>query len=289
MTCVPHTSGKLTYHCPLVRWYVNLPLMQIVLGILANAGGVGKTTLAVHLAYEVSKLGHPVAILDLDPQRSLDVFCGLEPVDSQDSLVTVFSKDFKGQWPLVETWQGSRVQVCQGHPYMSSMSDQLVTRRRGEYALADRLRKYPLTHDLVIIDCPATLGMLATNALAASTHLLVPVQLEMKSAFGAAGLIEWCIEVSDELELNPRPPILGIVPCMYDSKTAIHRQILQQLPEITSQLSVTLYPRVRDSKEFKNASAVGLPLQKYRPNHPAVEDFKVLSKDIDRLIQDAKG
>lgn len=263
--------------------------MQIVLGILANAGGVGKSTLAVHIAYELGQLGRKVAILDLDPQRSLDVFCGLEPVDSQESLVNVLSKDFKGQWPLINIWDSDSIQVCQGHPSMSSMSDQLVTRRRGEYALADRLRKHPLTHDVVIIDCPATLGMLAVNALAASTHLLVPVQLEMKSSFGAAGLIEWCIEVAEELELNPRPPILGMVPCMYDSDTAIHRQIYHQLPDVASQLSVKLYPSVRDSKEFKNASAVGLPLQKYRPRHPAKEDFKALCKDIDGLIQYAKG
>lgn len=263
--------------------------MQIVIGILSNAGGVGKSTLAIHLAYEISSQGYSVAILDLDPQRSLDIFCGIEPIGIDESLVHVLSKGFNGKWPLKTVWGDERVQVCQGHPAMSNMADELVTRRRGEYALSDRLKKYPINKDLVIIDCPATLGMLATNALAASSHLLVPVQLEMKSASGAAGLIEWCIEVADELDLDPRPPILGIVPSMYDSKTAIHRQILQQLPAIAKQLNINLYPQIRDSKEFKNASAVGLPIQKYRPGHSASEDFKSLREDISELIKYAKG
>ncbi len=263
--------------------------MKVILGILANAGGVGKTTLAIHLAHEISRKGYSVAILDLDPQRSLDIFCGVEPVDAQESLVHVLSKNFKGIWPLINVWDNDLIQICQGHASMANLADELVTRRRGEYALADRLKKHPLEHDLIIIDCPATLGMLATNALAASSHILVPVQLEMKSASGAAGLIEWCIDVADELALDPRPPILGIVPSMYDSKTAIHRQIFQQLPAIAEQLQVKLYPTVRESKEFKNSSAAGLPLQKYRPGHPATVDFKSIGEDISELIKYAKG
>jgi chromosome partitioning protein len=64
---------------------------------------------------------------------------------------------------------------------------------------------------------------------------------------------------------------------LYDSSRAIHRQYLQQLPEVAQQLRVKLYPQIRDSSEFKNASANGLPLQKYRPAHPACKDFKAIS------------
>ncbi len=261
--------------------------MKVILSILANAGGVGKSTLAVHLAYEISKKGYSVALLDLDPQKSLDVFCGLESVEPASTLVHVLSKEFKGDWPLTKIWNSHKIDVCQGHQSMSLMSDELVNRRRGEYILGDRLKKYPLNHDLVIVDCPATLGMLTTNALAASSHVLVPVQLEIKSAAGSAGLIEWCIEAADELELDPKPKILGFVPSMYNSKTSIHREILAQLPDIAESLDVNLYPKIRDSKEFKNASAMGLPLQLYRPKNPAGKDFRVLAKDIIKLIDHA--
>jgi chromosome partitioning protein len=259
-------------------------MKQIVLAILANAGGVGKTTLAVHIAYEVQKVGLSVALLDLDPQRSLDVFCGLQPAESSKTMVNVLSKDFNGDWNCVPAWD-TKVKVCQGHPQLAEMANELVIRKRGEYALADKLRSYPLPHNLVILDCPATLGMLSVNALAASTHILIPLQLEMKAISGSAELVEWCINTGDELQLEPKPSILGFVPSMYDEKVAMHRQYLEQLPEIANQLQIKLYPKVRNSNEFKNASAYGQPLQKYRPKHPATKDFQKLANDLITLIK----
>ena len=259
--------------------------MPIVLSILANAGGVGKTTLGVHIAYELSRRNFSIALLDLDPQRSLDVFCGLTASESKDTVVRLFSKDFKGNYPLVSCWGESKVDVCQGHPRLSEIANELVIRKRGEYVLADKLKSYPLHHDLIILDCPATLGMLNVNALAASNYLLVPVQLEMKSIAGAAELVEWCITTAEELHLNPRPPILGFVPSMYDERRAIHKSYLQQLPAIAETLKIKVYPKIRDSSEFKNASANGLPLQKYRPAHQACNDFKAIANDLSNLIK----
>ncbi len=175
--------------------------------------------------------------------------------------------------------------MCQGHPKLSEVANELVVRKRGEYILADKLKSYPLHHDLIILDCPATLGMLNVNALAASNYLLVPVQLEMKSRAGAAELVEWCITTADELHLNPRPPILGFVPSMYDERRAIHKSYLQQLPAIAETLKIKVYPKIRDSSESKNASANGLPLQKYRPAHQACNDFKAIANDLSNLIK----
>jgi chromosome partitioning protein len=88
--------------------------------------------------------------------------------------------------------------------------------------------------------------------------------------------------------LEPRPPVLGLVPSLYDNSRAIHRQYLQQLPEVAQQLRVKLYPQIRDSSEFKNASANGLPLQKYRPAHPACKDFKAIADDLVTLVKKGK-
>lgn len=265
-----------------------MPKQKIVIGILANAGGVGKTTLAVHLAYEIYKRGQTVALIDLDPQRALDVFCGLPSAESENSIVRVLGKDFDGNWPLVSAWETPSIQVCQGHPNMAQVTNDLVIRRRGEYVLADRLHSHPLPHDVVILDCPATIGIICENAIAASTGLLVPIQLEMKSVSGVADLVECLIGIADDLMLDPRPPILGLVPSLYDQSRAIHRQYLQQLPEITEQLKVKLYTQIRDSSEFKNASANGLPLQKYRPAHPAGKEFKTVADDIVTLVRKGK-
>lgn len=107
----------------------------------------------------------------------------------------------------------------------------------------------------------------------------------MKSIAGSAELVEWCITTAEELQLIPRPPILGFVPSMYDERRAIHKTYLQQLPEIANKLQLKVYPKVRDSSEFKNASANGLPLQKYRPAHGACNDFKAIADDLANLIK----
>jgi chromosome partitioning protein len=110
----------------------------------------------------------------------------------------------------------------------------------------------------------------------------------MKSIAGSAELVEWCINTSEELQLEPRPPILGFVPSMYDERRAIHKTYLQQLPTIAKELEIKVYPRIRDSSEFKNASANGLPLQKHRPAHAACNDFKEITNDLSNLISKEK-
>jgi chromosome partitioning protein len=78
--------------------------MQVIVSIMSNAGGVGKTNLAVHLAYELAQSKLSVCLIDLDPQRGLDLPCGLNHVDADHSVVKVFRKDFDGSWPLTIPW-----------------------------------------------------------------------------------------------------------------------------------------------------------------------------------------
>ncbi|MBG1267787.1 ParA family protein [Nostoc sp. WHI] len=269
---------------------------KVVLAILSNAGGSGKTTLATHLAYELArcKVGHhpcSVGLLDLDPQGSLSLFCGLEkPSTAEKSISSVLSDDFSGDWPLVPCWTefGLKVEVGQSlqQPLLKT-ADDLVNHPRGPYLLADNLQDYPLTHDVIIIDCPATLGRLNLAALAASTHILIPIQLEPKSASGAAELLQFYFIECRRLRLEPYPQIMGIVPNQYRSDQAIHNEILEQLPTIIRQLQLPdayCYPTIRFSYEFSNASGAGLPLHLYRKKHPACKDFAKLASDLTALV-----
>ncbi|MGR3279723.1 ParA family protein [Acaryochloris marina NIES-2412] len=269
---------------------------QLILAIISNAGGSGKTTLATHLAYElarrrISRRPCSVALLDLDPQGSLSLFCGLErPSQASQSISSVLSENFSSHWPLVPCWKsfGLKVDVCQSiqQPLLKT-ADDLVSHPRGPYMLADQLKDYPLPHDVVILDCPATLGRLNLIALGASTHILIPIQLEPKSANGAAELLEFYFIESRRLRLNPYPTVLGIVPNQYRANQAIHKEILQQLPNVLHQLQLgeaRCYPPIRFSYEFSNASGAGLPLQLHRKHHSACQDFREIAADVSNLI-----
>lgn len=261
--------------------------MQVKLAVISNAGGSGKTTLSIHLAHSISHLGYQVCLIDLDPQGSLTLFTGLEQPEARQTLVPVLKDEFTGGWNLTSCWRKhtDKVQVCQGGMLLTQTADELVLHKRGAYLLGDRLMDYPLEHELIIFDCPATLGPLPLMALAACTHILVPVQLEPKSIQGAAHLIEWYYFQCRHLRLKPAPEILGFVPNQYNKARAGHRQILASLPEQLEQMKIRTFPPIRNSAEFVNACGQGLPLSLYRPSHPAQDDFKVITNELVNLIK----
>ncbi|NEO34319.1 MAG: ParA family protein [Symploca sp. SIO3C6] len=262
--------------------------MQIRLALLSNAGGSGKTTIAAHLAYLMGAKGFSVALIDLDPQGSVSLFCGLQRPKSNQTIAAVLQDDFTGDWPVVSLWQDhlDKVAAIQGEMGLVKSINELVLHERGAYLLSDRLADYPLPHDLVIFDCPATLGPLPLIAVSACTHLLIPIQVEPKSADGAGKLLEWLYHTFRRLRLKPEPQIIGIVPNQYDQRLAIHRNILEQLEPSLSKLKINCFKPIRFSSEFKNASALGLPLHLYRPKHRATADFKPIETLLSKVLKE---
>jgi chromosome partitioning protein len=160
--------------------------------------------------------------------------------------------------------------------------NELVLDERGAYALSDRLADHPLPHDVLFFDCPATLGPLSLIALSASTHILVPVQVEPKSVHGSAELFTYIFTTIRKLRLRPEPKILGIVPTQFDANVAIHRRLKDALTPVTERMGLRYFPPVRYSTEFKNCSEVGLPLHLFRPKSKAVKDFDPI---VDAIAQ----
>jgi chromosome partitioning protein len=259
--------------------------MQVRLAVISNAGGSGKTTLSVHLAYLLAKRSLSVALMDLDPQGSLTLFCGLSPPEPEHTLSAVLQDNFDGSWPLTPCWteHTDKVVICQGGMVLTQTADELVLHKRGAYLLGDCLTDHPLEHDLIIFDCPATLGPLPLMALAACTHIVIPVQLEPKSIQGAAHLLEWYYYHCKHLRLKPVPEIIGFVPNQYDARRATHRQMLAALPSQLEQMNIRAFGAIRDSAEFVNASGQGLPLHIHRPSHPAKSDFKEIALYVANL------
>lgn len=260
---------------------------QIRIDIKSNAGGTGKTTMAVHLAYLLAKKGYSVVIIELDPQGTLKVFSGLDKPESDQTLAAVLSDDFKGQYPLVPIWKEhiGRVEVIQGGESLYKTIKEIQQHERGPYLLNDRLEDYPLDADVLVLDNPASLEPMGLVALAAATHILVPIQCEYKAVDGAGGLVEWFYTKINNLRLRPEPEILGFVPSRKDIKIAAHRNISSSLPQYLEQLGIHCFPAIRDSNDFINASGVGLPLQLYRSKCSAGEDFNPIVFKLIELME----
>ncbi len=261
---------------------------KIVLWIGANAGGVSKTTLAIHIGYEMARRGVKVLALDLDTNVSLAQFCGLpKDFNENNSTAAIFSEDFDGHYPIVTPEWGDlkgRFDVCLGGTVMVQVSLDLATRSRREYAVADVLTDHPVPHELVLLDCPASLGTLSDVALAASTHLLLPIEVSSKSLSGIDALLTWYRVNCRRLRLKPAPTILGVVPTQYNKDEAQQRGLMETLPDALTQQSINCYAPVRYTPEFKNAAMLGVPLQIHRPRHRAIQDIEPICNDLENLI-----
>lgn len=262
---------------------------QITLWIGSNGGGMGKTTLSIHLGYEMARRGFTVALLDLDSNGSMAIFCGFrKKFKPSETMAAVFDQEFNGDWPLLTPeWEGleGRFQFCPGGRIMSKIVEITSTRRRRDYILADQLRKYPLPHDLIILDCPAQLGALNDMALAASTHMLVPHHISYKSGPGTSELLDWYRGTVRDLELDPPPKILGFVGSHFKEAEAAQKKGKEQMPAMLNKIKIHSYRPIRYSSEFNNASGRGLPLFLYRPNHEACSDFLPICDDLNTLLR----
>jgi chromosome partitioning protein len=249
---------------------------QVIVWVTANIGGIGKTTLSAHLAYKFAKLGFNTLLIDLDTNGSLARFCGLEvDSDPMKTSAALFDKDFSGDYPFQTPEWGrpnGEFQVCLGGDVMLSVSLDLANRTGKEYILQRVLKKYPLEHDLIVLDSTASMDILAFSALALASHIIIPLPMSVKMT-GVNSLLQWARAESENLDLDPAPTILGAVP-MRVEKSADQTGFSLEIQDVLKQQNVHCFPKVRFSREFENASNRGIaPLYVYRPNNSACKDF----------------
>jgi chromosome partitioning protein len=256
---------------------------QIRLVLLSEAGGVGKTTIAVNLAYEWALRKKSVAIIDLDSNHSLDNFVGLKgELKPQQTSARIFDKDFDGDYPLKTIFDSNSISVCQGSQALKEVAENLVSRKRREYTLDKAFKSYPLTQELIILDCRAGLDLMSQNALAASTHILIPIDMGAK-ARTLASLINNIWQETEELELEPAPKILGLLPNHYNKGASYHEELIQILNTKAELLNIKLYKPLRTWQHLNNASILGQALKNVRPGDPMNKIFSTLANDLEKL------
>lgn len=261
---------------------------QLRLWIVANAGGVGKTTLGIHVGYGLAQKGLKVLFIDLDTNGSLARFCGLDPdLDPSQTSATLFDRTFSGQYPVfTPEWVACKgnFDLCLGGDVMLSVALDLPSRTGREFILKKVFNKYPNDYDVVILDSPASLDAISYCALACSTHILMPLPMSVKMT-GLDALLQWIRIESDALDLEPVPSILGGVP-MKVAGNADQKAFYSEIEDVLEEQNIKCYQGVRFSAEFENASNRGIaPLQIYRPKHPASKDFEVIVKDIVKVYK----
>lgn len=266
---------------------------QIKIAIMSNAGGTGKTTLAINIANELNLAGHSVCLFGLDPNASLAMFLGIpNPAEGEKILGSVLlDEEFSGTWPLFDCWpdRGGKVQAILSGSTLGDCIEKLSTTDRRTEVLSDRLEDFSLSHDFLIYDCPGTVDLLHKVALSACDYVLIPVQPDAKGVFAVATLLTWFYEQVRRLRLRPAPEILGIVPNRVQA-IAQHQSVLglkeskddmPSLPDLLEARGIRMFPPIKEYADIsKSVMEGGLPLKAFRPGHQANRLFQGIANAL---------
>ncbi len=190
-----------------------------IIAIANQKGGIGKTTCTVSLAAALARANKTILLVDMDPQGSLTEYF-VSPVDL---TTTIYDALLNGA--TVKPLQlGEQIQLLPANIDLAAAEIQLPSKRNQERTLTRILRGYQA--DYCLIDCPPSLGVLTANSLTAAQLVLVPVACELM-AERTVKLILSTIEDIKESELNPALKVWRILPTLYDSRLAHHREILE--------------------------------------------------------------
>jgi chromosome partitioning protein len=246
-----------------------------VLAIVNQKGGVGKSTTAVNLAAALGDLGERVLLVDLDPQGNATSGFGLNK--NQRDLCIYDS--LLGDTPIesiIEPTQVENVFVAPATIQLAGAEIELVSAMSREGRLRSILQPVLGDFDFIIIDCPPSLGLLTINALTVSNGLLVPVQCEYYALEGLSKLLDSVRLV--KTHLNPTLDIFGAVMTMYDSRTRLSQQVVDEVRDFfEDRVFETLIPR---TVRLAEAPSHGKPVTVYDPNGRGSQAYRRLAKEV---------
>ena len=226
--------------------------MTRVLAVANQKGGVAKTTTVASLGAAMAEAGQRVLLVDLDPQGSLTFSLGQDPDKLPVSIHEVLLGEVEPDTALVTTPEG--MTLLPANIDLAGAEAMLLMRAGREYALKRALAKVTSDgFDVVIIDCPPSLGVLTLNGLTAADEVVVPLQCETLAHRGVGQFLRTVTDVQQIT--NPDLVLLGALPTLYDSRTTHSRDVIFDVADRYG-LAV-LAPPIPRTVRFAEASASG--------------------------------
>ncbi|TPG34498.1 ParA family protein [Mycolicibacterium hodleri] len=241
--------------------------MTRVLAIANQKGGVAKTTTVASLGAAMAEKGQRVLLVDLDPQGCLTFSLGQDPDKLAVSIHEVLLGDVEPDTALVETIEG--MTLLPANIDLAGAEAMLLMRAGREYALKRALAKLATStdpFDVIIVDCPPSLGVLTLNGLTAANDVIVPLQCETLAHRGVGQFLRTVDDVQQIT--NADLHMLGALPTLYDSRTTHSRDVLLDVADRYG--LVVLAPPIPRTVRFAEASASGSSVLAGRKNKGAI-------------------
>ena len=249
--------------------------MGKTIAIANQKGGVGKTTTSINLSASLAAKGKKVLVIDTDPQGNTTSGFGVEKNDLDNTVYELMLSECSiKECILKDVIDG--VSIIPSNVNLAAAEIELIGVDRKEYILKREVEWIKDSFDYIIIDCPPSLSMLTINAMTTADTVLVPIQCEYYALEGLSQLIHTINLVKERL--NPDLDIEGVVFTMYDSRTNLSMQVVENVKSNLSQkVFQTLIPR---NIRLAEAPSFGMPINAYDPKSAGAEAYMQLAEEV---------
>ena len=252
--------------------------MARIISIVNQKGGVGKTTTSMNLAAALAEAGQLVLLIDLDPQGNATSGLGLKKGEVEHGIYEALAQQKKMEEVVFSTTHEG-LRVAPANKNLAGANIELVSVEKREHQLWQVLQEVQHSYDYIIIDCPPSLGLLTINGLVAADELLIPVQAEYYALEGLGQLLQTIQLVRQHIK--PELKILGAVITMYDKRTKLSEDVLNQLyqhfPDTIFKSTIPRTVRLAEAPSF------GQSIFHYDPRGKGAKAYMRLAREVHEI------
>ncbi len=253
--------------------------MTQVLAVVNQKGGVGKTTTVVNLAAILAARGKKVLLIDMDPQGNATSGLGFEKNNLEKTIYDVLINLDPVSQAIFDTGR-SGLHLCPANIELAGAEVELVGVVSRETVLRNAIKDIRKLYDVILMDCPPSLGLLTINGLTAADGVLVPIQSEYYALEGLTQLMETVSLI--RRGLNPTLNIFGVIVTMFDARTQLSHQVANEVRRyFGDKVFRTIIPR---NVRLSEAPSFGKAIMEYDPKSKGAESYDALAREVIRRI-----
>ncbi len=249
--------------------------MGRIIAVANQKGGVGKTTTSINLSACIAAKGKKVLVIDIDPQGNTTSGYGIEKNELENTIYELILGDCSIEDCIIKDIMPT-ISILPSNVNLAAAEIEMIGVEKKEFILRNEVDWIKDRYDFIIIDCPPSLSFLTVNAMTTADSVLVPIQCEYYALEGLSQLIHTVNLVKERL--NPELEMEGVVFTMYDSRTNLSAQVVENVKSHLSQkIYNTVIPR---NIRLAEAPSYGKPINMYDPKSAGAESYMALADEV---------